>query len=36
MFKPESAGHAELWDGGPEEVAQKIVALIAEKGLLKR
>ena len=36
MFKPESSGHAEMWEGGPDEVAQKIVALIAEKGLLKR
>lgn len=36
MFKPESAGHAEMWAGSPEEVAEKIVALIAEKGLLKR
>src|SRR3990172_7529170 len=36
MFKPESAGHAEMWDGSPEEIAEKIVALIAEKGLLKR
>ena len=36
MFKPESAGHAEMWEGSPDEVAQKIAALIAEKGLLKR
>lgn len=36
MFKPESAGHAEMWEGGPEEVAEKIVALIREKGLLNR
>ena len=36
MFKPESSGHAEMWEGGPDDVAQKIVALIAEKGLLKR
>ena len=35
MFKPESAGHAEMWAGSPEEVAEKIVALIKEKGLLK-
>ena len=35
MFKPESAGHAEMWEGSPEEVAEKIVALIKEKGLLK-
>jgi len=36
MFKSESAGHAEMWDGSPEEVAEKIVALITERGLLKR
>jgi electron transfer flavoprotein beta subunit len=35
MFKPQSAGHAEMWEGGPEEVAEKIAALIKEKGLLK-
>jgi electron transfer flavoprotein beta subunit len=35
MFKPVSAGHAEMWDGSPEEVAEKIVGLIKEKGLLK-
>ncbi len=35
MFKPESAGHAEMWDGDPAEVAEKIVAMIKEKGLLK-
>ena len=35
MFKPESAGHAEMWEGDPQEVAEKIAALIAEKGLLK-
>jgi electron transfer flavoprotein beta subunit len=35
MFKPEAAGHAEMWDGSPEEVAEKIAGLIREKGLLK-
>ncbi len=35
MFKPESAGHAQMWDGDPAEVAEKIVAMIKEKGLLK-
>lgn len=33
MFKPESAGHAEMWEGGPEDVAEKIVAVIGEKEL---
>ncbi|MBI3764801.1 MAG: electron transfer flavoprotein subunit beta/FixA family protein [Chloroflexi bacterium] len=36
MFKPESAGHAEMWEGSPEEVADKIATLLAEKGLVKR
>ncbi|MCC7360651.1 MAG: electron transfer flavoprotein subunit beta/FixA family protein [Anaerolineales bacterium] len=35
MFKPEAAGHAEMWDGGPDEVAEKIAGLIAERGLAK-
>jgi len=35
MFKPEAAGHAEMWDGDPEEVAGKIAMLIAARGLLK-
>jgi electron transfer flavoprotein beta subunit len=35
MFKPESAGHAEMWDTSPEEVADKILAIVKEKGLLK-
>ncbi len=36
MFKPEAAGHAEMWDGSPEEIAGKIAAVIAERGLLNR
>lgn len=36
MFKPEASGHAAMWDGGPEDVAEKIVALLAERGVLKR
>jgi len=35
MFKPESAGHAEMWEGDAAEVAEKIVAMIREKGLIK-
>jgi len=35
MFKPESAERAKMWEGGPEEVAEKIAALIKDKGLLK-
>jgi electron transfer flavoprotein beta subunit len=36
MFKPESAGHAEMWEGEPEEIAAKIVALFSQKGLLSQ
>ena len=36
MFKPEAAGHAEMWDGDADEVAEKITALLQDKGLLKR
>ncbi|MBI2976610.1 MAG: electron transfer flavoprotein subunit beta/FixA family protein [Chloroflexi bacterium] len=36
MFKPEAAGHAEMWEGSPEEIAEKIAAVIRERGLLKR
>ena len=36
MFKPEAAGRAEMWEGEPEEIAEKIAALIAEKGLISR
>ncbi len=36
MFKPQSAGHAEMWDGSPEGIAEKIAAVIQERGLLKR
>ncbi len=35
MSKPQSAGHAEIWEGGPDEVAEKIAALINDRGLLK-
>jgi electron transfer flavoprotein beta subunit len=35
MYKPEAAGHAEMWDGDPEEVADKLAALIAARGLVK-
>lgn len=35
MFKPQSAGHAAMWDGDPAEVAEKIVGMIKEKGLMK-
>lgn len=33
VFKPQAAGHAEMIEGEPEEVAAKIVALLRERGL---
>jgi len=36
MFKPESAGHAEMWGDSADEVAEKIKALISGKGLLTK
>jgi electron transfer flavoprotein beta subunit len=35
MVKPEAAGHAEMWDGAPEDIAEKIAAVLREKGLVK-
>ena len=35
MFKPEAAGRAEMIEGSPEEVADKLFALLSEKGLVK-
>ena len=34
MAKPVSAGHAKMLEGEPEDVAQKIIELIQERGLL--
>ncbi|MBM4423734.1 MAG: electron transfer flavoprotein subunit beta/FixA family protein [Chloroflexi bacterium] len=35
MFKPEAAGHAEMWGDNADEVAEKIAGLLRDKGLLK-
>jgi hypothetical protein len=35
MFKPEAAGQAEMWGDDAEAVADKIAALIAERGWVK-
>ena len=35
MFKPEATGHAEMIEGSPEEIADKLFALLSEKGLVK-
>ncbi|MBM3890381.1 MAG: electron transfer flavoprotein subunit beta [Verrucomicrobia bacterium] len=34
MYKPEVAGRAEMIEGNPDEVAGKIVAILAERGLV--
>jgi len=34
MAKPEVVGHAEMLEGPPEEIADKICAILAERGLL--
>jgi electron transfer flavoprotein beta subunit len=34
MTKPEAAGHAEMLEGGPDEVASKVVEILATRGLL--
>ncbi len=34
MTKPETAGHAEMLEGGPDEVAAKVAELLATRGLL--
>lgn len=35
LFKPEAAGHAEMLDGGPQQAADKLIALLRERGLVK-
>ncbi len=35
MFKPEAAGRAEMIEGDPEAVAERIVQILREKGVLK-
>ena len=35
MFKHESSAHAQMWEGDAADVAEKIVGMIKEKGLLK-
>ncbi len=34
MYKPEAAGRAEMLEGAPEEIATKLIGLMAERGLL--
>jgi electron transfer flavoprotein beta subunit len=34
MYKPEIAAHAQMLEGSPEEVAERIAGLLAERGLI--
>jgi electron transfer flavoprotein beta subunit len=34
MYKPEAAGHAEMFEGAPEEVADKLVEVLAKAGAI--
>ena len=36
LAKPEAAGRAEILEGSPEEVADRLVAILAERGFAKR
>ncbi len=35
MYKPEAAGKVQMLDGSPEEIAERIAGLLAERGILK-
>jgi len=35
LFKPEATGHAEMLEGSPEEIADRLFALLSEKGFVK-
>jgi len=35
LFKPETGGRAEMFDGSPDEIAEKLYALFGEKGFVK-
>jgi electron transfer flavoprotein alpha/beta subunit len=34
MYKPEVAGRAEMFEGAPEEVAEKLVEVLAKAGVI--
>ena len=36
LAKPETGGRAEILEGSPEEVADRLLALLAERGFAKR
>ncbi|MDQ7052511.1 MAG: hypothetical protein Q9P14_06325 [candidate division KSB1 bacterium] len=35
MFKPEKGAGAEMLEGSPEEIAEKIIKILQEKGIKK-
>ncbi len=34
LYRPQAAGHAEMWEGSPEDVAEKVAALLWERKLV--
>lgn len=34
LYKPEAAGHAEMLEGSPEEVAERLASILAERGVI--
>jgi hypothetical protein len=34
MYKPEAAGHAQMLEGSPEVIAERIAGLLAERGFI--
>lgn len=34
MYKPEVAGHAEMLEGSPEEIANRVAEILAERGII--
>jgi hypothetical protein len=34
MYKPEAGGRAEMFEGAPEEVADKVVEVLAKNGVI--
>lgn len=35
LYKPEASGHAEMIDGDVDEVAEKIISILADRNLLR-
>jgi hypothetical protein len=34
MYKPEVAGRAQMLEGAPEEIAERIAGILAERGII--